>query len=498
MQNFKVMMTQKKQLKQLSKYFLAVLIATFYNCSGFLEQEPGSQTSITELLDSTEGVVTALNGAYHDLETNVRNRYTVYADMQAGNITFTPTETGSNTGQITVPANLENVYNFEDLADESNLEGFYDDSYAIINQANLVLEYIDTLTDSSDAVKNQIKAEALTIRAYAHFLLSQVYAQNYGFTSDASHLGIIYNKTTLTNGITYPSRETLAETYTLIIDDLTAAINNYSDILLLDGPTYSYFNKISTQALLARVYVSKYDWQNAYDLANEVILNSGKTLIPSEDYITEWEKPDVPISEVLLEFSIPRGTDGTIGGSLSSSYGYTSTTDYADYVASEDLRNLYEPNDLRGQLFLEADLPTLINGELEDRPYYFTKKFQDNPGFVAIRLSEMYLIRAEASLGLENLEACKDDINILRSRAKATLLTETTDLKDILLLERRKEMCFETQYLFDLARFQQNIIRGADCVSQTCNLNYPSGKYILPIPNSNIELNSNLQQNDTY
>jgi hypothetical protein len=499
MQNFKVMMTQKKQLKQLSKYFLTVLITTFYNCSGFLEQEPGSQTSITELLNTTDGVVTALNGAYDNLESNVRGeRYATYADMQSGNITFTPTETGSNTGQITVPFNIENVYNFTDLADDSNLDGFYDDCYDIINQTNLILEYVDALTDSNDNIKNQIRAEALTIRAYVHFILSQIYAQNYGFTADASHLGIVYNKTTLTNGITYPSRETLATTYTLIIADLTSAINNYSNTLLLDGPTYSYFNKVSTQALLARVYVSQYDWQNAYDLANEVIFNSGKTLTPSDDYITEWEKPDLPISEVLLEFSIPRDNGGTVGGSLSSSYGFTSTADYGDYVASEDLLNLFEPNDLRRQLFLEANLPTLIGGELEDRPYYFTKKFQDNPGFIAIRLSEMYLIRAEASLGLENLEACKDDINILRSRANATLLTETTDLQGILLQERRKEMCFETQYLFDLARFQQNIIRGADCVSQTCNLNYPSGKYILPIPNSNIELNSNLQQNETY
>jgi len=491
-------MIQPKQLKQFSKYTLVTLLLTCLNCSDFLEQEPGSQTSITELLETTDGVITALNGAYHDLESNLRGNYTIYADMQAGNTTFTPTETGSNTGQITTPFNIENIYNFTDFADESNLESFYDDSYDIINQTNLILEYVDIPTDSNDSVKNQIKAEALTIRAYAHFLLSQVYAQNYGFTADASHLGIVYNKTTLTNGVTYPFRETIADTYTFIIDDLTTAINSYSDIMLLEGPTYSYFNKISTQALLARVYMSKYDWQNAYDLANEVIVNSGISLTPSEDYIAEWEKTDLPISEVLLEFTIPRDNSGTVGGSLSSSYGFTSSTDYADYVASEDLLNLFEPNDLRAQLFLEANLQTLVNGELEDRPYYFTKKFQDNPGFVAFRLSEMYLIRAEASLGLENLEDCKDDINVLRNRANAELLTDTIDLENALLLERRKEMCFETQYLFDLARFQQNLVRGADCISQTCNLNYPSGKYILPIPDSNIELNSNLQQNDTY
>ena len=493
------MMIQTKKPQQVLKYTFILLFITFYNCSNFLEQEPGSQTSINEQLSTKTGIITALNGAYSRIEQILRsNTFSVYSDLQSGNLTFTPTETGNSIGQISVPFQLENTYSFTDISIESDFDGFYDDSYNLINQTNLILEYVDALTDATETEKNQIKAEALTIRAYAHFTLSLLYAQNYGYTSDASHLAIVYNTTTLTDGLTYPSRETTANTYSLIINDLQTALTYYSDILLLDGPTYSYFNTISTKALLARVYLSKNDFQNAYDTANDVILNSGSSLISSDNLIAEWEKTDTPVSEILLEFSVPRDSGGEVGGSLASQFGFTSSSDYSDYVASADLVALYEDTDIRKQLFLEEQLPTLINEDLEDAPYYFTKKFQDNPGYVAFRLSEMYLIRAEASLGLNNLEDCKTDINIIRNRANASLLESTSNLKTALLLERRKEMSFEGQYFFDLARNQQNIVRGADCISPTCNLNYPSPKFVLPIPESNLELNENLLQNESY
>jgi hypothetical protein len=62
-------------------------------------------------------MLSALNGTYGSLEANVRGeRFAVYADLQGGNLKFTPTVTGNNRGQITIPVNLENVYSFQDEA----------------------------------------------------------------------------------------------------------------------------------------------------------------------------------------------------------------------------------------------------------------------------------------------------------------------------------------------------------------------------------------------
>lgn len=492
MQNFKEM----KHSKYIALFFL---LFSLQSCSDFLEQEPGTQTSIDELLQNKQGVITALTGLYTELEANVRGeRFSVYADLQGGNIKFTPTASGTNRGQISAPGNVEQVYSFDDQALTSNFVSFYDGSYDIINQANLILEYTPALADATEEEKNQIMAEAMTIRAYAHFLLSLVYSQDYTYSTDASHLGIVYNTKSIKAGIQYPARETVATTYSLLINDLKTAISRYSNNLVLTGPAYSYFNINSAKALLARVYLQKNDWTNAYETANDVITNSGVKLVAKENYLSEWEKADLPVSEILLEFSIPRNSEGAASSSMSQTFGYTSSTSYQKYVASNDLVNLFENTDLRKQLFLTQSLQTLVNGLLTPVNYNFTKKFQNNAGYVAFRLSEMYLIRAEAALETSRADAAMADINIIRARANASLLTTTANLKENILLERRKELCFEGHLFFDLARNHKNISRNDGCISTNCSMTYPSLKFVLPIPTFNTNLNPNLKQNDSY
>ncbi|MCG8578419.1 MAG: RagB/SusD family nutrient uptake outer membrane protein, partial [Bacteroidales bacterium] len=132
------------------------------------------------------------------------------------------------------------------------------------------------------------------------------------------------------------------------------------------------------------------------------------------------------------------------------------------------------------------------------RPYYFTRKFQDNPGYPVIRMSEIYLIRAEAAARLGLNEEALSDLRTIQARAGATLSTEADDILEALFIERRKELCFEGHLLFDIARFQKNVVREEGCAAKLCNLSYPSNFYILPIPERNVELNSNLTQNEGY
>lgn len=492
MLNFKTM----KYSKYITLFFL---IFSLQSCSDFLEQEPGTQTSIDELLQNKDGVLKALSGLYTEVEANVRGeRFAVYADLQGGNLKFTPISSGSNRGRIDPATNTQKVYSFDDIALTSDFATFYDESYDIINQANLILEYVPSLKDATEAEKNQIIAEATTIRAYSHFLLSLVYSQDYNFTTNASHKGIVYSTKSIKSGIEYPARETAQSTYDLIITDLKTAIDKYSGAALLSGPSYSFFNKNSAKALLARVYLQKNDYVNAYETANDVITTSGVTLTPKENLVAEWVKADLPVSEILLEFSIKRDSEGVVGSSMSQNFGYTSATSFQKYVASNDLLNLYESTDLRKQLFLEKPLSTLVNGVQKDVNYNFTKKFQDNPGFVAFRLSEMYLIRAEAALGNNRSDLALNSLNIIRARANATLATAASNLKEEILLERRKELCFEGHLFFDLVRNHRDISRNDGCISTNCSIKYPSLKFVLPIPTFNTNLNPNLKQNESY
>lgn len=464
-------------------------------CSDFLEIEPGQQISITEQLSTKEGVLLSLNGIYRDIEALLSSRLMIYADVQGGNISFTPSTVSYF---LEVPSVIENSYDFTDQEDQSDYQGFYADFYDIINQANVLLININEFRFFTTLELNQLQAELLTIRAFAHYQIANYYAQNYNYTEDASHLGIVYNTKPIISGVDFPSRLSINDTYERIKTDLESALNNYSDTQSLFGPNYSYFNKTTTEALYARIALQMNDWQQAFTLSNNVITFSGISLTSKENYVSDWELDEVPVSEIILEFSAPRTSEGDVSSSISEHYSYNSTINYSDYVASQDLLTLYEANDIRLDMFLEVNLTTLVNNIEIEAPYYFTKKFQGNAGTSFIRLSEMYLIRAEANARLNKPDDALLDLNVIRERSNLTILNTTASILDDIFLERRRELAFEGHLLFDIARFKKDIIRDLGCLGTVCNLSYPSNYYVLPIPSSSTDLNENIIQNEGY
>ncbi|MEH6537687.1 MAG: RagB/SusD family nutrient uptake outer membrane protein [Psychroserpens sp.] len=482
-------------MKRTTIYLVSLLCMTFYTCSDFLDQEPDRQISITEQLASKDGVLLALNGIYRDIEALFSSREVIYADVQGGNMTFTP---ATNDKLIETPSSIENSYEFSDREDESDYAGYYKSLYEIINQANVILSNFDGFSFFTENEQDQLQAELLTIRAFAHYQVAIHYAQPYNFTSNASHLGVVYNTRTLTAGVDFPSRSTLKETYDFITSDINTALDLYTNTQALAGPSHSYFNTNTTQALYARMALQMNDWEQAFIAANSVITTSGIALTSKENYIDEWELDEAPISEILLEFSAPRTSEGDVSSSISAHFIYNSLSSYAKYVASGDLLNLYEPGDIRTNMFLEVNLPTITNSIEMDLPYYFTKKFQGDAGTSFIRLSEMYLIRAEANARLSNMGSALTDLNTIRERSNLQPLDMTANVLESIFLERRRELAFEGHLLFDIVRYNKDINRDLGCIANTCNLSYPSNFFVLPIPASSTDLNENIQQNEGY
>jgi len=488
-----------KSIKYILIFFFLIGIIS---CQDFLEQEPGSQTSIKEQLSTYEGVLQALNGCYLQLEElHTNGIYTVYADILGGNIAFSPTPSGTYKGQVNVPYTVEKFYSFADNAEQSDFRGFYDGCYQLINSANLILEYADLLIDATEPQIEEVKAEALTIKAYTHFMLVRIYAQNYSFTSDASHKGIVYNTSTVKVTGQYSGRISVKDTYNHIITDLELAIDLFSDANVQTGAPYSYFNQNAAKALLARVALQANDWQKAAHYSNQLIENNQYQLLTKENYITSWEMPNLPVNEIIMELSARMTADGDISPSntVAAYFGYVTESNFGDYTASGDLLDIYSDTDIRGkQMFVEVPIPTLIGEELSNVSYFFTRKFQDNPGYPLIRLSEMYLIHAEANARLNKLDDALNSLNIIRLRAGLTELVSNENILDEIFIERRRELCFEGHLFFDIVRFHKDIERNKGCNAILCNVAYPSDFFVLPIPKDNIDLNSNLEQNEGY
>ncbi len=481
-------------------YIASFLLITSTSCSDFLTQEPTEQRSIEQQFSNKENMEQAINGMYYGLEAVVSGKYFLYADLVGGNFTFTPDE---NDHVLEVPPalNLMKVYEFRDEEPDSEYDSFFENIYDIINQANLIIEHILVMDFISNEEKNQVKAECLAVRAFSHYLVSLLYSQQYGYTPDASHIGIVYNTRTQVPGVDYPKRGTMAETYELLKTDLDEALSLFTNKQALRyGPSYSYFNPTTTKALYAKIALQMNDWQKAYDYSGEIITTSGISLTETGNYVDEWKKPEEAVSEVILEFSAPRTSEGDVSSSVAHSFfSFDNTSNYNDIVASKDLINFFEENDIRKGLFFVEELPTSVFNIVTNQPYYFTWKFQDDPGTTYMRLSEMYLIRAEAAARLgNNLVNALADLNRIRVRASLQPLETTTNLLEEIFIERRRELAFEGNLFFDIVRYKKDVTRSLGCLSAVCNMNYPSSYFVLPIPEASIILNENMIQNEGY
>jgi starch-binding outer membrane protein, SusD/RagB family len=484
------------------KIFIALaLIFTISSCSEFLTVEPDNQISIAEQFSTKEGVLQAVNGMYFEFEALYSSKLFIYAGLLGGNISFSPIE-HSKYLEIPIAQSISQIYEFRDLADDSDMEGIYRSAYDLVNAANLVIEY----TTENEALIaeeiQQVTAEALACRAYVHYILAILYAQNYSYTPDASHPGIIYNTSTITSGVDFPVRLSMAETYLLMKNDLETAMEMFTENQALPyGKDNTYFNPMTTASLFARVALQMNDWESAYRYADTVISYAGLSLMKDSMYISEWEDPTASLSETIFELSTPKESDGNPRSSVAHDhYRYNDVNNYNEYIASGDLLDQYAANDIRKEMFLEVLLPTSVNGIITDQVYYFTRKFQAEKAIPVTRLSEMYLIRAEAAArkSTQDNTMALISLNAVRYRAGLDPLFSDENILEEIFLERRRELAFENFLFFDLARYHKDIERDKGCLASVCSMTYPADHFVLPIPEKTVLLNENLQQNDGY
>nr|WP_314498731.1 RagB/SusD family nutrient uptake outer membrane protein [uncultured Chryseobacterium sp.] len=463
----------------------AISLASILACSDFLYSEPVESISITQQLGSKEGMLKSLNGAYYQLRSTYFSEAPLtYGDLMSGNLKFSP----ASSKNIIVDVTVANVYQFDDQKIASNLALFYSDTYQLINNVNLILQYADQLPDASVSEISEIKAEALALRAFAHFHLFKYYAQNYTYTADASHLGIVYNTEPLKVGVDYPFRKTAAENFISLQNDIDQSISLFQPSHAIpDGQKKNFMNIDAARILAAEIALWKNDWQKAADYSNDVIQNSLYHLTPPNEVSVNWA-----VSESIFEIANNNNNDFP----ASLIYNFISASSKSSYVATDDIYSLYSSNDNRKSLFETKNLETNTNSGLTNIPYHFTRKYKINTGSLIYRLSLAYFIHAEASLRSGNTLQALNDINIIRNRAGLTNLTSIN--MDILLEEKRKEFVFENQYFFDLIRNHRNIVRNNGCISTNCSPAYPNDKFVLPIPQSTISINSAMQQNPGY
>lgn len=471
-------------MKKIDKILLlAIAILVLITSCRKLDTSPADEIDSTKALITISDFQSALNGIYGSLKN--ANYYgediVALTTWSSDEMLISPQNTGQ--GQF--------LYRWDFVDNDQDISADWAAMYNSIYRANVILEKIDELVTTSTAEatqKNQIKGEALALRALVHFDLLRLYADRYDKTSDASHLGVPF--VTSTAPTNTPARNTVADVTNNVITDL----NNAIGLMPALNSTGFYFSGISAKALLARVYLYKKDYVNAIAAATDVINNSGLVLASGTDYSDMFSSTESR-GEILFRVAMLAG-DNEIGDAFHTD---PVSGGIARFYVSPKLSNLYSSLDVRKNV----NLYTPSGDSIMCGKYLGSAARRGLANIKVLRLSEMYLIRAEANAFKTSPDetSASNDINAIRTARIAGYTT--TSLSGATLItaleeESMKEFAFEGHRWFYLKRNNLAVDRSPYCGSNYCNLPASNFRFTWPIPIDEIQANPNMSQNTGY
>lgn len=368
----------------------------------------------------------------------------------------------------------------------------------VIRQASNILQAVNDnkVKDASQAELSDFVGQAIAARALAHFDLTRCFGYPYAKDKGASWgVPIIDHPLGFDEN---PIRNTVAECYDFIIAELQKAIP-----MLSTSKNDGRINQYAARALLARVYLYCEKNAEAYQAASSLIEELKSTqykLATNANYISQFDLNNKFGSESLFEIA-NLTTDNPSWNALSYLYHWWG---YADMVATREFYDLMasDPDDVRGKLLGKVTQNGINKWWLMKYPgpAYRTPATENN--YMVLRLSEVYLIAAEAGVKSgSNKAKALEYLNAISMRANPDdVVTMDQFTLDRVLLERRKELIGEGHRFFDMIRNGRTIYRKGGYhlanVPQEIDWNYY--KVVLPIPAEQFKINSDMQQNPEY
>ena len=370
--------------------------------------------------------------------------------------------------------------------------------FQVIKAANTIFDSVggDGNIPEEGSANRIYYGQAKAMRAHSYFLLVNLYNQIYEVDKNKSSLPIYRSQaTTKVAGLS-----TVEDIYSLIIEDLEESVK------LLDGysrPIYSGLeiksevNRATAEGILAYVYLTKGDYENAAKYAMNVI---EKYPLLSYQNITSTGFNNVSSNNWIWAIDLTK--DNTPG--LLSYWGHVDifTYGYATLGAYKacDL-NLYDAipeTDGRKKWF---EHPSLVpvnkfynakrrEGGLSDRQWIDDE--------VLMRTEEMYLIAAEAYArqnGEEKLKMAKEIFTVFlieRDPKVAETIEGMTQeqLLESIYLNWRVEMWGEGKGLLTMKRFKKSMIRGSNnYINAGKTISWNDSRLIFEIPEQEILYN---------
>lgn len=466
-------------MKNLFKIFLVSLL--LFSCSDAYDIAPDDEVLEDNAYTSVADLERGINGLYAGISgTNLINWSSIFTDDLALN--------QQNRGQGV------QVHTWSINSSTTEPTGLWVNLYSVINRANRLLVAVDGVTATNadeEEVKSRIKAECLAIRAMSHFDLYRLFTEDY---MDMSSLSVPVIKTVTV--FEQPARNTVSEVLTAIKDDLQQSEN----LLSASYAEKTRFTVMTINALRARVALYEGDYENAITYSTLVI--DAEPLADTTQFPLIWT--DESDQEVVFKLARTNG-DGTVGTIFRDTNGdifFQMSQSMLDHVFNSGWTG-----DVR--TFSNIDVANYDADEPLVGKYLGTDANYGLNDIKLFRTSEQYLIRAEAHVrkSAMDLAAASADIETLRNARKFAPVTVsysnmTIALEDIL-GERRMELAYEGHRYFDLKRFSQDVDRTEfpvdfELAAGASLLSSSDYRFTLPIPQSELFANDNMQQNTGY
>lgn len=447
-----------KKIKYIIAFFAYLALST--SCQKELDLMPHMQLETSIALNSDDNVKTVLVGAYRTIR---------YSGIYGGCL-LRNSELLAGTGEISWQGTYNaprEIFNHTMISDNSDVTAQWMDSYECINVCNNVLSALAVVNEDD---REMVEGEALFLRSMMYFDLVRFYALPYEAGAANSQLGVplVLTPTGSITTESYVGRNTVDEVYAQVIKDLVRAYT------ILPEENGYYATSGAANALLANVYLQKGEFANARDAANRVI-SSGLYSLTST-YEEAFNNEEYSSEDIF-------STKFTPADGINQMTEFFSTTEYGGRDGDIEILyghlSLYQPEDERLHLFWEGN-DGMRSG-----------KWNTMYGLVnLLRLSEMYLVRAECNqrLGTSVGDTPLNDYNRVHTRAGLPAATVVT--VDDITYERRLELAHEGQKIHDMKRLHQSV----------GTLPYDSPKLVFPIPEREMTSNPGLegQQNEGY
>lgn len=450
---------------------MVLLVTCITSCDSFVEVElPESQLTTSTVFEDRATAEAALTDIYSKMrDQGLLSGTSSGLSNQLGNLTDELTCYGS-------PGDPVLYFYFNTLLpSNTSITDFWNISYNQIYASNAVIEGVEKSSKLNSQEKERLKGEALFIRAFIHFYLTNLFGDvPYITTTD-------YKKNNVVKKIP------VSEVYSNVLSDLEAAAN-------LLGQEYDNLervrpNQLVAKALLARVYLYNGDWAEASNAASAVI-NATNYCELENNINTVFVKDS---KETIWQFQ-----PATAGQNTDEAAAFIFFAGPPPLVSiTDNLMNSFAAGDLRKSNWTNA----ITDGSNTWYHPYKYKEFDYTTSSieysVVFRLAEQYLIRAEARAQQGDLIGAKEDLNKIRNRAGLDMTTAVSkqDILNAILQERRWELFTEYGHrFFDLKRTGK-----IDAVLSTTKTGWNPINIVFPLPQNELSINPNLRpQNSGY